>query len=603
MRYLVDPVLGPFQPFAFFYLSAVFTARFAGVRAGAVALVLGILLGTFMFVEPRFSFILNRAAVFQMVTYSIVGSLILSLQYHATRAERVRQQFERRLHASERQFNDAFAHAPVGMALTDLEGHLLYVNREYCEITGYTQEELLGPGFNFKTLTYAEDLKRNLDVHRRLINEEIPAFYLEKRYVRKDGSLVWVRASASLRRDEDGKPFQIIGIVDNITDRRRAEAALRESEELFRAVADNIPQLAWMTDAAGEMLWFNKRWSDYTGLETESMRVDGWAAVHHPEHRERVREGWLRALANGISWEDTFPLRGRDGEYRWFLSRAFPIRDSNGKITRWFGTNTDITRLRETEQALKHAHEELERRAQDLEKTVAERTLSLQATVHELEAFSYSLSHDMRAPLRAMKGFSEILQDEYAERLGEQGRGYLKRISAAAGRLDQLIQDVLSYSRITRENIVLVPTDVEAIVRQLIDENPILHPPKAEVAVVTPMRCVLAHEAYLMQVLSNLVYNAVKFVSPGTLPRVKLWTEDRGDRVRLYVQDNGIGIPEEAHARIFGMFERFHDARQFEGTGIGLTIVKKAMERMGGSVGLSSEVGRGSTFWIELAAA
>jgi PAS domain S-box-containing protein len=393
---------------------------------------------------------------------------------------------------------------------------------------------------------------------------------------------------------------QVALLFSDVTESRRAVLALRESEERFRAVADNIPQLAWMTDADGNILWFNRRWIDYTGLGVEEMQLLGWQEVHHPDHPTAVVEGWQRALNTGTVWEDTFPLRGRDGTYRWFLSRAFPIRDGQGRITQWFGTNTDITPLRAAEAALHGANEDLQRHAQNLETLVAERTAQLSENVQELEAFSYSLSHDMRAPLRAMQGYAQILEKEHGQSLPPEGQMMLRRIANAGARLDQLIRDVLTYSRVVREQVSLGVVDPSSIIRNLVEENSTLQPPSANIAVCEPLDEVCGHEAYLMQVLSNLLFNAVKFVAPGRQPQVHIWTETCGDHVDLFVRDNGVGIPREARERLFGMFERFHQDRAYEGTGIGLAIVRKAVERMGGSVRVESAPGEGSTFIVRL---
>ena len=604
LRMLFGPALAGIQPFAFFYLSVALSAWWIGAGPAAVAGALGMVMGTCFFLPPTFAF--SIPSLVPIGIYSLVTICIILVIRYARNAEGLALESARRsreaesaLRESEESFEQAFAHAPVGMAVTDLDTHLHQVNRALCELTGYDDHDLLNSAITLKQLTHPADVPVAQDALRRLIAGEIPSYFVEKRLVRKDGEIVWVRLSASLRRRPDGRPFQIIALLENIHERKLTEASLRDSEERFRAVADNIPQLAWMTSADGRMLWFNRRWIEYTGKSLEAMQRDGWGAVHHPDHPRDVVAGWQRALTTGEPWEDTFPLRSRDGQYRWFLSRAFPIRDSAGRIESWFGTNTDISNLKETEQALADARNEMARHAQQLEKTVEERTAKLRETVGELEAFSYSLSHDMRAPLRAMKGFSQILEVDYGDRIGEEGRIYLGKISRAAGRLDQLIRDVLTYSRILREQITLKPTEVGRLVRQLIDENPALQPPQTEITIDAP-HPVLGHEAYLMQVLSNLVYNAVKFVAPGQRPNVRIWTEESDAHVSIFVRDNGIGIPKAAQERMFGMFQRLHSDQSYEGTGIGLAIVRKAVERMGGTVSVESETGKGSTFRVQL---
>jgi signal transduction histidine kinase len=243
--------------------------------------------------------------------------------------------------------------------------------------------------------------------------------------------------------------------------------------------------------------------------------------------------------------------------------------------------------------------QEIKQLNENLERTVEERTAKMHETIQELEAVSYSLSHDMRGPLRAMRGYSEILEADYGEKLGDGGTMLVHRIANAATRLDQLIRDVLSYSRVVRSSLELHPVSVEKIARQLIDESPELREPVAHVEVDAPTQ-VLGHEAYLTQVLSNLLYNAVKFVPKNRKPEVRLWTEVADTHVRLSVRDNGIGIPKDAQRNLFQMFYRAHGGEDYEGTGIGLAIVRKAVDRMNGRIGVESEPGKGSTFWVEL---
>jgi signal transduction histidine kinase len=230
---------------------------------------------------------------------------------------------------------------------------------------------------------------------------------------------------------------------------------------------------------------------------------------------------------------------------------------------------------------------------------VVERTAKLQETIAELQAFSYSVSHDLRAPLRSMQGFAKILVDDYSSKLDEQGVGYLQQIVRSSSRLDRLIQDVLSYSRVLHAQDRVQPVDLDGLVRDIIATYPNGH--KAEFHIQGKLPRVLGNEAFLTQCFSNLLGNASKFIVAGTSPCVKIAAEDREPgMVRVWIEDNGIGIAPENHKRIFRMFERINLATEYEGTGIGLTIVRKAAERMGAQVGFESELGKGSKFWIQL---
>lgn len=238
------------------------------------------------------------------------------------------------------------------------------------------------------------------------------------------------------------------------------------------------------------------------------------------------------------------------------------------------------------------------REARDaLEERVRERT-------QELESFAYTISHDLRAPLRAMQGFSAALLEDYGDRLDEAGRDFARRIAAAAERLDALIQDLLTYSRLTHLEVRMERVPLEEVVGQVLrDLGGEIRERKAQVRVREGLPAVRAHRVMLTQVVVNLVSNAIKFVGRGVEPRVEIRAEPRDGRVRLWVEDNGIGIAPEHHERIFRMFERLNRQEDYPGTGIGLAIVRKAMDRMGGGAGVESDPGRASRFWVELEAA
>jgi signal transduction histidine kinase len=240
---------------------------------------------------------------------------------------------------------------------------------------------------------------------------------------------------------------------------------------------------------------------------------------------------------------------------------------------------------------------ELQRTNADLDRMVKARTDELQELVNELEHFSYTITHDLRAPLRAMTGFASLLAEDCIESLDTTSREYLNRIITSAGRMDQLITDALSYSQVVRHEMPLHVIDVGRLLAGIVESYPIFQEPKARIEIADDLPRVLGNEAGLTQCFSNLLGNAVKFVKPGTVPHVRISAEKHGDRVRFWVEDNGIGIPAELQARVFVMFQRL--SKHYEGTGIGLTLVKKVAERMGGAVGVVSQEGHGSRFWVE----
>jgi signal transduction histidine kinase len=259
---------------------------------------------------------------------------------------------------------------------------------------------------------------------------------------------------------------------------------------------------------------------------------------------------------------------------------------------------------RRAEERQRRFREQQERLAREMEARMQERQAALEQSQAELEAFSYSVSHDLRAPLRAVEGFSQAILEDYGDRLDSTGRDYADRLVGAARNMDALIRDLLAYSRLSRAEMPLVPVSLKDVVKEVLAsmEGEIAER-KARVAVESHLPDVLAHSTTLVQVVLNLVRNAVKFVPSGETPRIQIYANPQAGKVRLIVRDNGIGIDPRHQERIFLPFERLHAADRYPGTGIGLSIVRRAVERMGGKVGVISAVGEGSRFWVELPAA
>lgn len=251
--------------------------------------------------------------------------------------------------------------------------------------------------------------------------------------------------------------------------------------------------------------------------------------------------------------------------------------------------------------ALRQAQDQLQQHARNLEERVRERTASLEETNNHLEAFCYTIAHDLRAPLRAQHGFAQALLDDYGPKLGETGRDFAERIKSAASRLEDLVSDLLAYSRISRSEIELTQVDLAGAVARVCNEMSFqIKEANAKIELGKLDGCVRAHEITLRTTVANLLSNALKFTRSGVRPEIRIWSEDRPGFIRVFVGDNGIGIGPEYFEQIFGVFNRLNRAREYPGTGVGLAIVKKAIERMGGAVGVESESGKGSRFWFDL---
>jgi PAS domain S-box-containing protein len=409
--------------------------------------------------------------------------------------------------------------------------------------------------------------------------------------------------------------------------RKETEKALRESEEQFRVMANNIAPMAWLANPDGWIFFYNRRWYDYTGSSLEEMQGWGWEKVHHPDHLSRVKENWNAHLRNGEPWEDTFPLRDKDGKYRWFLTAAFPLRDPAGKILRWFGTNTDITEhIR--------AEEEVLRLNADLERRVIERTAQLQAANAELltevaerqkgqvalhdknielqdaaevkDLFLANMSHELRTPLNGIIGFAEFLVDGKPGMINPKQKEYLQDILNSGRHLLQLISDILDLTKVGSGKMELYLERFS--IRKAIEETCALSQPIARkkaiqinVNVAPNLGEVMIDQQKFKQILYNLLSNAIKFNHDGGKVEVLAEPHDT-NRFKLLVHDNGIGVKSEDLGRLFNQFEQLESrtSRHYEGTGLGLALTRKIVELQGGIISVESEFGKGSHFTVLL---
>lgn len=377
--------------------------------------------------------------------------------------------------------------------------------------------------------------------------------------------------------------------------RDRAAQAVRESEEKFRTLADNIPTLAWMGHPDGHIFWYNRHWYNYTGTTPDSQEGWGWQSAHDPAVLPRVLERWRHSLATGEPFEMVFRLRGADGVLRPFLTRIIPVKDEQGQVVRWFGTGTDVSELRAAEEALRAANQRMDEFLHTATHELKTPVTAVQATLQLLER---RLQRLLSAPPQSRRAASEALQSPMQ---------LIARSQQQVRRLTRLVDDLVDAARIQADKLEIrpAPCDLAEIVWEAVTEQRAVRPERAiHLDVAVPEGQPLPVEAdadRIGQVVTNYLTNALKY-SPEESP-VEVTLQVEGGVARVSVRDHGPGIPTEEQARVW---ERGHRVPGIEATGegvglgLGLHISREIVERHGGQVGVESVVGHGSTFWFNL---
>jgi PAS domain S-box-containing protein len=515
------------------------------------------------------------------------------------------------LAAAMERYRDLYHRAPVGYLTLDADGVILQANHAAAQICFREHEEIEGQ--RLETIAFHKDRDKLWLLLQSATVTGLPQA-TEFRIVRPSGSPRWVRADVSGQDRSREAPSAFRLTLTDITARVQAETALeeqraealklmedavkarreaeragaelRESEERFHTLADNMSQLAWMADADGGRFWYNQRWLDYTGLALEEARGWGWTKAHHPDHVDRVIKGVRQAWETGDPWEDTLPLRSKTGEYRWFLARAVPIRDDEGKIVHWFGTDTDIT---EREQLL--SEEQSLREVAEAHNRAKDEFLSL-------------VSHELRTPLNAILGYSQMMsaKPDGASNVSR----YSEIIERSARAQLQLIEDLLDTGRVIsgKLKLDLAEADMQAVLEEAVEVvRPAAEIKRVDLAIQIDEapRELLCDATRLRQVVWNLLQNAIKFTPEGG--SVALRVERARGLVRLIVSDTGRGIEPDFLPAIFDRFSQkdMSRTRRHGGLGLGLALVKQLVEMHGGTIEAASEgAGQGATFTVTL---
>jgi PAS domain S-box-containing protein len=518
----------------------------------------------------------------------------------------------------EQELTDFFEHGAVGLHWVGPEGHILRANQAELALLGYSREEYVGQHI----AKFHVDPEVIEDILQRLSANETLHNY-EARLRCKDGSIKHVLIDSNVFW-EDGQFIHTRCFTRDIStakqqeeEHRRREEALSQSTRLKQAILDSANYTIISTDPQGIMLTFNaaaQRWLGYSAEEVVGKVTP--AIIHDLD--EIVQRAHILSKELGVTIEpgfEVFVAKARQGiadENEWTYIRKdgsrFPVllsitalRDEQGALTGFLGIGSDITQEKRLEAERKQAEEKIRTLNIELEDRVAKRTMQLEVANKELEAFSYSVSHDLRAPLRSIDSFSQFLLEDYCEQLDDEGKDYLQRIRAAAQRMAQLIDDLLNLSRVTRSDMRGEQVDLSALAETITAELQQAHPDRAVACIIAP-GLVANGDAHLLRiVLENLFGNAWKFTSRHPRAHIEFGSMRQPDgSLAYFIRDDGAGFDMAYADKLFGAFQRLHGMTEFPGTGIGLATVQRIIQRHGGRIWAEAAPEKGATFYFTL---
>jgi PAS domain S-box-containing protein len=497
-----------------------------------------------------------------------------------------RKKMEKNLAESEERYRLLVDNMNDLVVKIDTEGRFLFVSPSYCRLFGKTQDELLDK--TFLPLVHPDDRKATEDAMKNLYSPPYNC-YIEQRALTVEG-WKWIAWNDTSVIDDEGNVIEIIGVGRDITKQKNAESELRDNEKRWMLALAGTGDGVWDWNLETNQTYYSKGWKDMLGYDIHDLenKYDAWEKLVHPDDIQEVTNtinGYLKGKTQAYAAE--YRMLSKNGKYKWILDRGKIIeKDKKGNPLRMVGTHSDITPYKESQLYL--------------EDRVTLRTAQLEAANKELEAFSYSVSHDLRAPLRAITGFTKILSAQYEKQFDDEARRLFGIISDNAGIMDRLITDLLEFSRTGRNNIKRVEVDMTDMVNEVINEL-VNEPQKENIEfTIDELPSAWADKTLLKQVWVNIISNAIKFTVNQEKPEIRIGGNINDDRLIYFVEDNGIGFKTEYSHKIFQVFQRLHNSEEFEGSGVGLAIAQRIIHRHEGSIWATGEPGKGACFNFSL---
>lgn len=522
-----------------------------------------------------------------------LAATVLLVALGAVLFTRITSPVLQQIQASETRFRAIFERSQVGKSLTAPDGRLLEVNAAFAEMLGYTVAEL--EQLDFARVSHPDDVAASRECVRCLLAGERESYRLEKRYLHRDGHVVYADVNTTLLRDAGGAPVYFITGITDITERELARHALVAEKAFSEAMLTSLPGVAYLFDAQLRFRRWNRNFEAVTGYSHEEFAGLSPLDLFRGPDQARVAERIGEVFTAGQSSVEA-ELVAKDGTRipYFFTGRQVEIEGEQYLI----GVGIDVTERRRAQHQLAELNAQLEQKVAERTRELAHTVEQLGAANQELESFSYTVSHDLRAPLRAIDGFSRILVDEHGEQLQGEARRYLQIVRDNTRHMGQLIDDLLTFSRLSRQEL---RTD-EVDLRELVDEawrelEPFRAGRRVELR-VGELPCVHGDPRLLHLVCTNLLGNALKFTRTRDPAVIEIGSHNGDGCPVCYVKDNGVGFDMRYADKLFGVFQRLHRADQFEGTGVGLATVARIVHRHGGRVWAEAVPDQGATFFV-----